>query len=301
MSAPTLRWGLLSTARINDTLLATDPDRARFRAVASRDADRAARYAEEHGLDHAHGSYEALLADEEVDAVYVGLPNALHAAWAIRALEAGKHVLCEKPLTLDPAEAQRAFTVAEERGLVLSEGLMWRHHPQAIRARELVAEGAIGELRTVHAEFRFTLADPADVRWQAALGGGALADLGCYCVSGCRTLAGREPDIAHGVMVGGGDGVDAAFTGLLRFPDDVLATFSCSMRARHGHVLRAVGSTGELRLEDPWSGRRPGIAVRGTDDGWEELPAPSQRSAYALELDDLEAAAAGVAPLRLGR
>jgi xylose dehydrogenase (NAD/NADP) len=301
MSAPILRWGLLSTARINDSLLAIDPGRERFRAVASRDADRAARYAEEHGLARAHGSYEALLADPELDAVYVGLPNALHGAWAIRALEAGKHVLCEKPLSFDPAEVERAFAAAEERGLVLTEGLMWRHHPQAVRARELVAEGAIGELRALHAEFRFTLDDPADVRWQAELGGGALADLGCYCVSGCRALAGGEPLTAHGELVAGGDGVDASFAGLLRFPGDVLATVSCSFAAPPGHVLRAVGSAGELRLDDPWSGRRPGVAIRGTSDHWEQLAVPTARSAYALELEDLEAAAAGAAPARLGR
>ncbi len=301
MPVPTLRWGLLSTARINDALLATDPRRERFRAVASRDAGRAETYAREHGLERSHGSYEALLADDAIDAVYIGLPNALHGAWAIRALEAGKHVLCEKPLSLDPAEAERAFDLAESRGLVLAEGLMWRHHPQAIRARALVTEGAIGELRSLHAEFRFTLSDPADVRWQAELGGGALADLGCYCVSGCRALAGSEPVLAQGAMVAGGDGVDAAFSGLLRFPGDVLATFACSFAARHGHVLRAVGSTGELRLDDPWSGRRPGVAIRGADDRWEEHAVPSERSAYALELDDLEAAATGTGPLRLGR
>ncbi len=302
MSAPTLRWGLLSTARINDALLGADPAKSgRWVAVGSRDDARARAYADEHGLERAYGSYEALLADPELDAVYVGLPNGLHVEWALRALAAGKHVLVEKPFARRPEEVERCFDLAEERGLVLAEAFMWRHHPQALKARELIARGAIGRLRSLHATFSFRLADPEDVRWQAGLDGGALMDLGCYCVSGCRALAGAEPVRVHGELVGGGDGVDASFAGLLRFPRDVLASIDCSFDAAHRHALIATGTEGRLRLDDPWHGRRAIVAVTGTDGSTEEHDCSVDATSYALELDDFEAAVAGRRAPLLGR
>ncbi len=300
MSAPTLRWGLLSTARINDALLASDPAKQeRWVAVGSRDGARAQAYAEEKGLSRAHGSYDALLADPELDAVYIGLPNGLHVDWTLRALAAGKHVLVEKPFSCDPGEVEECFDRAQERGLLLAEAFMWRHHPQALRARELVAEGAIGDLRTIASHFSFPLTDPEDVRWKPELEGGALMDLGCYCLSGCRTLAGAEPERVHGELVG--SGVDATFSALLRFPGDVLATFTCSFDAVQHHELVATGTRGRLRLEDPWHGRRPVLALSDAEGTVEELTCPSALGSYALELDDFEAAVAGERPPRLGR
>lgn len=302
MSAPTLRWGLLSTARINDALLGADPSKPeRWAAVASRDATRAREYADAKGIARSHGSYEALLADERVDAVYIGLPNGLHAEWALKALEAGKHVLVEKPFSRHPEDVERCFDAAEERGLVLAEAFMWRHHPQALRARALIADGAIGELRSLHATFSFRLTEPEDVRWSGALDGGALMDVGCYCLSGCRALAGTEPVRVHGELVGGGDGVDASFAGLLRFPHDVLATIDCSFDTVARHVLMATGTEGQLRLDDPWHGRRPVVTVTGADGATQEHDCTGELGSYALELDDLEAAAAGGRPPLLGR
>ena len=198
-----LRWGILSTANITDKLLDSGTDQE-FVAVGSRDGARAEAYAREKGIARAHGSYEALLADPDVDAIYNPLPNSLHVEWSIRALEAGKHVLCEKPLTRHPEDVDRAFDVAEREGRVLAEAFMWRHHPQVARARELLDGGAIGDLRIIRAHFAFAAADPDDIRLQAALDGGGLMDVGCYCVSGCRTLAGAEPERACAELVPGG-------------------------------------------------------------------------------------------------
>ena len=306
MSTPVLRWGLLSTARINDKLVAADPaKRSRWVAVGSRDADRARAYADEHGLARAHGSYDALLADPEVDAVYIGLPNGMHVEWARKALEAGKHVLVEKPFSRHPDEVAACFDVAEARGLVLSEAFMWRHHPQALRAQALIEEGAIGELRSLHSSFSFPLDDADDVRWQGELAGGALMDLGCYCVSGCRTLAGAEPERVHGESVWTrpprDGGVDASFVATLRFPGDVLATIDCSFAAVKRHVLLATGSTGQLRLDDPWHAARPAITVTDADGAATVHECPSPLTHYALELDDVEAAVASGQPPRLGR
>src|SRR5215218_7532146 len=183
MAAP-LRVGLLSTANINRLLLggARAAEGVEVVAVASRDGARAEAFATEHGIGRAHGSYDALLGDADVDAVYVPLPNSLHVEWSIRALEAGKHVLCEKPLTRQPDQAEAAFDAAEHAGRVLAEAFMWRHHPQARRVRELAGDGAIGRLRLVRAAFSFDIFGmdrPDDVRLQASLGGGVLASFDC--------------------------------------------------------------------------------------------------------------------------
>ena len=299
--APHLRWGLLGTARINDTLIASVPEaRERWVAVASRDQDRADQYAVERAIPLAHGSYEALLADPEVDAVYVGLPNALHGPWTQKALEAGKHVLVEKAWSTDPAEVQRAYDTAEAHGLVVAEALMWRHHPQVELALRLLREGAIGQLRSLRAQFSFVLDRPGDVRFDAALGGSALGDVGCYCVSGLRTLAQAEPDEVQAQAVWR-DGVDVAMTGLLRFPGDVLGGFDCSFRSASGFALEAIGAEGRLRLDDPWHAFAPAVLVTRTDGEPRVHAAPSPLDGYALELADLEAAVAGQRAPLLGR
>src|SRR5271165_42941 len=185
-----MRLGLLSTARINEQLVAG----ARMArgvevvAIGSRDRARAEAQAQTLGVPRAHASYEALLADPDVEAVYVALPNSLHIEWSVRALEAGRHVLCEKPLSRHPDDVAHAFDVAERNRLVLAEAFMWRHHPQAHRLIELLGE--IGELRLIRASFSFLLERPGDLRLSSALDGGALMDVGCYCLSASRLLAG---------------------------------------------------------------------------------------------------------------
>jgi xylose dehydrogenase (NAD/NADP) len=229
MSVDPVRWGILSTAHINEKVLAGagGTPTVDVVAVGSRSAERAQEFADRHGIPRAHGSYEELLADPDVEAIYIPLPNGLHVESTLACLAAGKHVLCEKPLTARAEEAERCFDAAEEAGLILSEAFMWRFHPQADRLVELVQGGAIGELRLVRAAFSFPLdPEPYNVRWDAELEGGALMDVGCYCVSGSRLLAG-EPERVHGEAVIGASGVHARFAAAMRFPGDVLATFDC--------------------------------------------------------------------------
>ena len=294
-----LRWGILSTANITDKLLDSGTDQE-FVAVGSRDGTRAEAYAREKGIARAHGSYEALLADPDIEAIYNPLPNALHVEWSIRALEAGKHVLCEKPLSRRPEDVDRAFDVAEREGRVLAEAFMWRHHPQVARARELLDGGAIGDLRIIRAHFAFPVADPDDIRLQPSLDGGGLMDVGCYCVSGCRTLAGAEPERAWAEAVPGGHGVDVALAATLRFPGDVLAHLDCGLSYPGGSRLAAAGTEGSFALADPWHGNDAVIELRRADGCVERIEAGPANS-YALELADFEAAVRGERPPLLGR
>jgi xylose dehydrogenase (NAD/NADP) len=297
-----IRWGILSTARIAQRIVdgARVSKTARIVAVASRDAARARAYADAHGIERAHGSYEALLADEGVDAVYIGLPNSLHVPWSIRALEAGKHVLCEKPLTRDPAQVDAAFDAAERAGRVLMEAFMWRFHAQTDELVRLVRDGAVGELRVIRATFGFGGLEPSNVRLQRELEGGALMDVGCYCVSGMRLLCGAEPERVSGEQVLTPDGaVDIRFAGALRFPGGVLGTFDCGMDVHRHQVLEITGSAGSLRVPAPWLAWEPEILLdRG--DGVERLTPPAI-DPYAAELDDMAAAIAGERAPRLGR
>jgi xylose dehydrogenase (NAD/NADP) len=298
--ASPLRLGLLSTARINRRILppARESELVEVVAVASRDGGRGAAYAAERGIARAHEGYDALLADPEVDAVYIPLPNSLHVEWTQRALEAGKHVLCEKPLTDEPDDAEALFDLAEREGLVLAEGFMYRHNPQTRRVEKLVQEGAIGRLQLVRTSFSFPVEGAENIRLDPELDGGSLLDLGAYCVSGARLLAG-EPVSVLGRQVIGPTGVDDLFTGSLVFPKGVHAVFDCGLRMPSRATLEAVGDEGSLFVDDPWLCRRPGIELR-RGDGVELIPVESADS-YRLELDDFAHAVAGEGKPLLGR
>jgi D-xylose 1-dehydrogenase (NADP+, D-xylono-1,5-lactone-forming) len=297
----TVSLGLVSTARINREILAgaAASDDVEVVAVASRDRDRAEAYAREHGLARAYGSYEELLADPEVDAVYNPLPNSLHVPWSERALEAGKHVLCEKPLSRRPADVERLFDVAEREGLVVVEAFMYRHHPQTQRVADLVREGAIGRLRLIRAAFSFPLTDAANIRMRSELDGGALMDVGCYCVSGCRLLAG-EPERVSGEQTLTPTGVDAAFHGTLRFAGDVVGQFDASFLVPHRQSLEAVGEEGQLVVEAPWRQDWGGRVLLRRGDDVEEVEIPPA-NAYRLELEDFATAIRGEREPLLGR
>jgi D-xylose 1-dehydrogenase (NADP+, D-xylono-1,5-lactone-forming) len=290
-----MRLGLLSTADINMALIANAPPSVELAAVASRDGARAQAYAHEHGIARSHGSYESLLADDEVDGVYISLPNKLHHEWTLRALEAGKHVLVEKPYSRRPEEVEEGWDAAERAGLVLMEAFMYRHHPQTAKARALVDEGAIGRLRAIRATFSFQLRDLANIRMLPELDGGALMDVGCYCVSGSRLLAG-EPEHVLGEQVLGPTGVDVDFHGLLRFPDDVVAQFDASFSLPKRQRLEAVGEEGTLVVESPWRADWGGRLLVN-----DEPVEVEHADSYERELTNFAAAAAGDAEPLLGR
>jgi D-xylose 1-dehydrogenase (NADP+, D-xylono-1,5-lactone-forming) len=295
-----VRWGVLSTARINvDAVLApaATTEKADVVAVASRDHTRAQTYARAHGIERAYGSYDELLADPDIEAVYNPLPNSMHVEWTLRALEAGKHVLVEKPFGRRPDEVAQAFDVADSAGLVLMEAFMYRHHPQMHKLRELVENGAIGELRMILASFHGQMASD-DIRMRPELDGGALMDLGCYCISGARLLAG-EPLVVFGQQVLGPSGVDLRFAGLLRFDNDVLAEIDCAFQMPFGTGLEALGSEGSVHLSSPWVCDDPRIVLRRGDTA--EPVEVEDDDRYRLQLDNFSEAIRGEAEPLLGR
>ena len=294
------RFGILSTANINRKVIpgAKASDKVELIAVASRDQGKADAYAREWGIERAYGSYEALLDDPDVDAVYISLPNTLHREWSIRAVEAGKHVLCEKPFSRRSADVEDAFDAADRSGRLLSEAFMYRHNPQTARLSELVADGAIGELRVVRSDFSYSLYDAENIRLRTDVEGGSLMDVGCYCVSGSRLLAG-EPETVFGQAYVGPSGTDWAFAGSMRFPGDVFALFDCATCLPNRDELEAIGTEGSLFLDDPWHGQKPVIELRR--DGEVERIELDALDSYRLELENLSDAIHGEAQLLLGR
>jgi xylose dehydrogenase (NAD/NADP) len=298
-----VKWGIVSTAHINRLFLAgaRESPAIEILAVASRDQGRAEQYAYDNGIERAYGNYDALLNDPDIDAVYISLPNSMHVDATVRALEAGKHVLCEKPLSRHTSEVERAFDTAKSNDRLLMEAFMWRHNPQTRRLTELVQQPAVGKIRIIRAAFGFVANDPANVRLSPALDGGALMDVGCYCVSGARLIAGEPERVAAEQSLGGqDDGVDVAFAGIMRFPNDVTAHFDAGLALASQDLLEVVGDEGTIRLTDPWHCRRPGIDVIRFDDAIERIEIEPENS-YRLEAENMSAAIRGEAQLLLGR
>ena len=296
-----VRWGVLSTARITADVVPClrRSETSELVAVASRDRGRADRFAAENQVERAYGSYSELLEDPSIDCVYVPLPNGLHAEWTERALRAGKHVLCEKPLTPTASEAEALFALADELGLVLGEAFMYRHHPQTLRLKELVSEGAVGELRLMRATFAFTVPDPStDIRYSAELAGGALRDVGCYAVSAAAFLTECPPERAVGIAEWSATGVDESFYATLEHGDSVITQFDCSLRSPLRLWLTAIGSEGELHVPSPWYPHLPPhlIEVRTQAGTERKIPAPGANP-YLLEIDNVADAIRGRADL----
>ena len=311
-----VRWGMLSTSgvgRVAAAALADVPD-AEFAAIAGRDGGQAAAYAAELGIPRSFGNYDELLADPEIDAVYVPLPIALHAEWTIKALQAGKHVLCEKPFAPTVAEVESCFDAAEAADRLCIEGLMWRHHPQTLLAQQLIADGAIGKLAYIRAALTVDV-PPGDIRRTGALGGGAALDLGCYCLSAVR-LFGGEPLWVSAAQVldpaDGADGGDLRLAATLTMADDVLAQFDVALDYPRRDELELIGTGGKITVPDPWLCRRgylelerDGVSERLAADptgaaGLTE-PGDDNLDAYRIELATATALIAGGGKPAFGR
>jgi len=254
MTNKVLNWGLLSTARINRSLIPPlqVSKRSHLLAVGSRSQETADSYAKEKKIERAYGSYDALLADPDIDVIYNPLPNHLHAEWTIKAVEAGKHVLCEKPLALSVDEVDAIKAAAHKHGRVVAEAFMYRHHPQTLRVQEIVNNGSLGALKMVRGSFSFLLSNAGDVRLNPEWGGGSIWDVGCYPISYARTVVGDGPQEVFGWQVTGETGVDDTFVGQMRFRDDILAQFDSSFAIPFHAFVEIVGSEGTLSIPKPF-------------------------------------------------
>jgi predicted dehydrogenase len=253
-----LNWGLLSTARINRALIPPlqVSKRNYLLAVGSRSQETADVYARENKIERAHGSYEALLADPDIDVIYNPLPNHLHAEWTIKAVEAGKHVLCEKPLALSVDEVGAIKAAAHKHGRVVAEAFMYRHHPQTLKVIEIAKSGSLGTLKLIRGSFTFILTREGDVRLKPGWGGGSIWDVGCYPISYARTIVGEEPLEVFGWQVTGPTGIDETFVGQMRFRDDVMTQFDSSFVIPFHAFMEIVGSEGALNIPNPF---KPGV------------------------------------------
>lgn len=246
--AERLTWGILSTAHINRRALIPalqEAGNAYLLGIASREAHRARAWAEEFAIPRHYPSYEALLDDAEIQAVYIPLPNHLHQEWTVRAAQAAKHVLCEKPLALGAAEARAMIEAAEAAGVVLMEAVMYRFHPQTERALEIVRTGELGELKLIRSSFSFALDDPHNIRLRPETGGGALLDVGCYAVNACRTFFGQEPWRVQ-ATARYRYGVDVSLSGFLDFPSGGQGLIDCSFERPLRHTYEVIGTRGRL-------------------------------------------------------
>jgi predicted dehydrogenase len=297
-----LRWGILSTARINDEILPAlrEASDAQLVAVASRDAARAGEYAAQHSIARSYGSYEELLEDPEVQCVYIPLPNTLHLEWARAALGAGKHVLCEKPLTPTRREAEELFDYAASQGVVLMEAFMYRHHPKIKHLRDVVSGGQIGEVQLIRSWFHFKTDDPtSDIRYDPQLAGGALRDVGCYCVSLSNFLVGEAPRRVQGAARMVSSGVDESFAGTLTYENGIVATFDCGIFAPLDIGVQVLGSEGHAYVRTPWYPHLDPLSVEVTTiDGTTEIPTPDS-NAYRLEIDNFCQAVRGEATVEI--
>ena len=264
-----LNWGLLSTAKINRALIKplNASKRTRLLAVASRSISSAEAYAREWNIPRAHGSYEALLADPEIEVIYNSLPNHLHAEWTIKALRAGKHVLCEKPFALTLAEVDAMSQAAHETGKVLAEAFMYLHHAQTLKIKEIVDSGALGKLQLIKGAFTFTLTREGNYRWMEEMGGGSIWDVGCYPISFARMIVGAEPVEVFGWQLTGQGGSDESFFGQMRFKDGVHMQFDCGFRSPSRSFIEIVGTDATLNIPDPFKpGRKNEIYLNHNNE-----------------------------------
>ena len=294
MTIEKIRWGILSTAKIGTERVIPAMQQSRngvVQAIASRTPERAQRAAEALGIPRAHGSYEALLADPEIDAIYNPLPNSMHAEWSIRCAEAGLPVLCEKPLAVDAAEAEAMVLAFARQDLLLAEGFMYRFHPQTQKTLELLRGGAIGDLVLINASFDvpLDLTDLGNIRLSHDLVGGALMDIGCYCINAARLMTGEEPVRAHGVgRTGEASRVNEVLGGVLDFPSGAVAVIDCSLRSPRVQCHDLRGTRGRIRVETAYVTQPDEatlIETWGVDGEYSRITIPPANS-YTLMAED---------------
>ena len=295
-----LRWGLLSTARINRLIIPAVRASARseLTTVASRTIDRGQAYAAEWKIPRVAASYDALLADPEIDVVYISLPNSLHVEWTVRALDAGKHVLCEKPLALSVEDVDRVQAAATRAGRAAAEAFMYRHHPLTRAAGIVVQSGRLGPVHLVKGTFTFPLTREGDVRLEPGLGGGSLWDVGCYPVSYTCFLAGAAPEEVFGWQRLSASGVDVEFAGMMRFADGSVAQFDSGFTGPFRTEMEIVGRDGVLRIERPFRTDERSRMLLAVGDEIVTLPFDAE-APFAGEIADMEAAALDGRPPRI--
>ncbi len=289
------RWGILGTAAIAHREVAPAlraASNCETIAIASRDEKRARRFAETHRIPRSYGSYEALLSDSEIEIVYIPLPNHLHAEWTIHAAEAGKHVLCEKPLAGTRAEAERMVNACRTNGVVLMEAFMYRFHPQTMRVQALLAAGTIGPLRLFRGAHSFALHRldrDDDFRWGNETAGGSLLDLGTYCVDTARLMFDSEPVCAYATrQLHPGHNADASMQGILEFPDDRVAVFDCSFVQTLRKEYELVGEAGAIRALDPYNpGKGNDVSIHILTGGCSTVETVEAQDEYRLEVEHL--------------
>ncbi|MBC7812675.1 MAG: Gfo/Idh/MocA family oxidoreductase [Burkholderiales bacterium] len=289
-----IRWGILSTANIGRKRVVPAMQAARngrVVAVASRDVARAKSFADELSIPTAYGSYEELIADPNIDAIYNPLPNHMHTEWSIKSAEAGKPVLCEKPLASDAAEAQHMVDTFARLGIPLAEAFMYRFHPQTQRVKKMVDEGAVGDVRLISASFEFNVRDEDDIRLKAEMAGGSMMDVGCYCVSIARMITGEEPHrVTATANYEPNGGVDNIAGGTLHFPSGVIAVFDSGVRSYFTHRYEVRGTSGRIVVDEAFviNPTLPSKIRYWHDDapgGYEEIEIPAANS-YTLMAED---------------
>jgi xylose dehydrogenase (NAD/NADP) len=255
MTDKKLNWGFLSTSEINKALIPplSESKRNQLAAVASRTLEKAESYARQWKIPKAYGSYEALLAAPDIDIIYNALPNHLHAEWTIKSVEAGKHVLCEKPFALTVEEVDAMEAAAKKTGRTVAEAFMYRHHPQTLEVKKMVDDGVLGKTRLIRGSFTYQFTRQANYRADPKMGGGALWDIGCYPLSYARTMLGTEPVEVFGWQLKGASGTDDSFTGQMRFQGDVYAQFDCSFIVPYHTFMEVVGDEATLIIPNPFT------------------------------------------------
>ncbi len=290
MNKDTINWGILSTAQINRAVIGPikEFEKSRLYAVASRSREKAEAYAQKHGFEKAYGDYQSLLHDPAVDAVFISLPNGMHHEWILKSLEQGKHVLCEKSITTREWEVREVKKKAEEKGLLVMEGFMYRYHPFFQKILEVCRSGKLGDIRNVQVSRCSRQKNPNDIRLQPGLGPGAMGDVGCYCLNFCRTIYGAEPSEWKAFVHYNDKHIDMETTAGLVFGAEKTAQFFCSFTST-ASFASIIGTKGRLNIVDPFwvrTGEKEFLCISEDGKTEERIKVRADKTGHALEIED---------------